>query len=100
MKIGMSSKLRDLVISGCFRGLEHTVFGSRDDFNGSRPPVVVASTTYPSAMEKKVRDKAAMALARDWVTSTQTHAMYPGSGPSFWWAIAHSFWIRDDFNGS
>ena len=57
--------------------------------NGIRSPlaprwvsnVVVASTTYPSEMEK-MWGKAAMAFWWDWVTSTQTHAMYPGSGPS------------------
>ena len=31
---------------------------------------------------KEVWYKATMAFARDWVASTQTHAMYPGSGPS------------------
>ena len=35
MKIGMSSKLVDLVISGSFHGLYHIVFGSEDDFSGS-----------------------------------------------------------------
>ena len=35
MIIGKSSKVVDLVISGRFRGLLHTVFGSGDDFNGS-----------------------------------------------------------------
>ena len=34
-KIESSSKLVDLVISGRLCGLWHTVFGSRDDFNGS-----------------------------------------------------------------
>ena len=34
-KIWTSSKLVDFVISGRFCGVQHTVFGFEDDFNGS-----------------------------------------------------------------
>ena len=44
--------------------------------------VVMVCTAYPSEMGKEVCGKATMVFARDWVTSTLTHAKYPGSGPS------------------